>query len=215
MTQPANDAEALRDAFSSSIEIAGDGNDCPSAEALWESAHGQLGAQDEEGILMHVGECPACATAWRVARDLAADSPGKKVRKRSGWLPMAAAAAIGFLLIGFGYVMWTGRSDIAPVYRAGGGEWLQSQVPEEEVLPRDRCLLRWTAGPEGTVYQLRVTDERLDVLARGRGLEEAQYLVPEEALLDLPPGSRIVWQVTARLPDGTTVDSTSFISRIE
>ena len=39
--------------------------------------------------------------------------------------------------------------------------------------------------------------------------------VPEDALRELPAGASIVWQVTARLPDGTTADSTSFISRVE
>lgn len=212
--------EELRDAFAASIESMGDGTTCPGPDALWESASETASPRHDEAVLLHVGECPGCAAAWRVGRNLASDSPAQAagVGSRRGrfawWWPVAASAAIAFVLIGLG-VPDRRAERSSPVYRAREGEWLQSQVPGEDGLPRSRCWLRWTAGPEGTTYQVRVTDERLELLARGRGLEDAEFLVPQEALGDLPSGAKIIWQVTARLPDGAIVDSPGFISRIE
>jgi hypothetical protein len=155
-----------------------------------------------------------------MARDLAQEADGRREHRggsrfeHSRWFPLAAAAAVVISLAAIAVLYWP-PSDMAPVYRAPGGEWLQSAIPEEAPLPRERCLLRWTPGPEGTVYQVRVTNQKLDVLARAGGLEAPEFLVPVEALEGVAPGARIVWQVTARLPDGKKVDSTSFLARVE
>lgn len=210
MNRPNEEIETLREAFSASVRVAGEGRDCPQTEAVWKSARRELEPSEEDAVLMHIGECPACAAAWRIARDLTEDLS----RRRSfRWVPLAAAAAVALVLVGVGLLDWPTRDDA--VYRAGGDRWLQSLVPEDRILSRQDCLLRWTPGPEGTTYQVRVTDERLDFLARGRGLAVAEFRVPEAALEDLPPESKIFWQVTARLPDGTVSDSTSFVSRVE
>ena len=57
--------------------------------------------------------------------------------------------------------------------------------------------------------------EDLRVIAEARDLDAAEYTVPTEALVDLPSGSRIVWQVHANLPDGRRLASRSFVQSLE
>ena len=84
-----------------------------------------------------------------------------------------------------------------------------------ETLPREAFLLRWNPGPEGSTYDVRVTTEELDLLAQGRRLDRAEFLVPAEALRDLPSGTHVYWQVNAHLPGGRRVDSDSFLAVVE
>lgn len=212
--------EALREAFAATFHQARDGRDCPPSETLWRSARGELEQGEEDRVLLHLGECSACAAAWRMARDLAEEAadarqaPARRWRS-SLWVPLAAAAALIVVVISIGLLSLVDEEAPAPVYRAGESDWLKPDLPSGQALPRDRCLLRWSAGPQGTTYQVRVTTETLDLLARGRRLERAEFLVPASALEGLPPGASILWQVTARLGDGRTVDSETFVSRIE
>jgi hypothetical protein len=221
MTRNDKGYEELRETFSASVEVAGDGSSCPPWEELWESARGELGRQDEDRILMHVGECPACAAAWRVAYDMAEDSTGGEAstRERGGrpswWIPLAAAAVFVLAMVGLNVFDRAPLDDAGPVYRTQEREWLKSLVPEDEPLPREDCLLRWTPAPEGTTYQVRVTTESLDLIDVGRALKEPEFRVPASALERLPSGSEIFWQVSARLPDGRQAESEAFVSRIE
>ena len=52
--------------------------------------------------------------------------------------------------------------------------------------------------------------EALAELASAEGLPSPQFQVPAPALAGLPPGSRLYWQVTAVLADGTRVTSPTF-----
>jgi len=220
MTRVDDSQETLLDAFAASIEVAGDGRACPTWEAIWKSAHRELERREEDVILMHVGECPACAASWRMARDLALDAadrpaaPVNKMPRRMAWMPLAAAAVLVVAVAGVG-IMWIAPDEQEPAYRTIEGEWLRPEIPLEEPLARDDCLLRWTPGPMGSTYKVRVTSENLEIISVGRWLDEPEFLVSATALEELPPGSRIFWQVSARLPDGHRVDSASFISRIE
>lgn len=214
MIRADHDRETLCEAFAASMETAGDGRSCPAWEDLWSSAHGEMDRTGEDGILMHVGECASCAAAWRVARDLATDHAVGKRRRRFSLMHLAAAAILVVAVAGLG-VVWLTPDDPAPVYRAMEGEWLQPEIPLDTPIARDDCLLRWTPGPVGSTYHVRVTGENLELLSVGRWLDEPEFLVPASALEELPPGSVLLWQVSARLPDGRNVDSGSFISRIE
>jgi hypothetical protein len=212
--------EDLRDAYRGALRVPSEGRECPPGEDVWRSAREELDLREDEEILLHIGTCSACAASWSMARDLAQETPGLKEQgggnrfEHIRWVPLAAAAAVVISLAALALLYWP-PTDTAPVYRAPDTEWLRATIPESVPLPRQRCLLRWTPGPEGTVYQVRVTSQKLDVLAQAGGLEAPEFLVPEEALETLAPGSRIVWQVTARLPDGKRVDSTSFLVRVE
>jgi hypothetical protein len=148
------------------------------------------------------------------ARDGRAIVPARR-RKPSRWVPIAAAAALVVVAGVVSVQVLRERTPATPVYRSPGADWLRSELPADGALARDHCLLRWTPGPEGTTYQVRVMSEDHDPLARGRRLDRAEYLVPAAALGELPSEARIFWQVTARLPDGRTVDSETFDGRVE
>ena len=60
----------LRESIAGTAELLGDGADCPDAERLVLSGRGELTPIDDEGVLLHIAECTACATAWRIAREI-------------------------------------------------------------------------------------------------------------------------------------------------
>ena len=214
-------SDSLREAFQSDAEILAGGERCPAAERIWRSVEGELDAPENDSLLRHVGECGACAAAWRLARDLSRSS-GKKREPvaagrgdRFGGLPMLAMAAALVLAAALGSQLFGPWRMEAPAFRTQQAEWLTPVGEDGESLPRDQFLLRWAGGPEGSTYDVRVTTEELDLLATGRSLEQPEYQVPAEALADLPSGARVYWQVTAHLPGGRRVDSGSFLTRIE
>ncbi len=131
------------------------------------------------------------------------------------WFQMAAAAAVVVVAVGLGVVFLSPEEERAPVYRAQEGQWLLSTVDLEKPLARDRFVLRWTAGPEGTFYDVRVMSAKLEPVARAIGLDRPEYEVPGEALAEVESGSRILWQVTALLPDGQRVESETFFAVVE
>jgi hypothetical protein len=96
-----------------------------------------------------------------------------------------------------------------PAYRAQPGESITSLVPEGTVLPRARCLLRWS-GPAGARYDLLVATSDMRPLVRVPRLEASEYLVAAGALAALPAGTRLLWQVEADLPDGSRLPSRTF-----
>jgi hypothetical protein len=130
------------------------------------------------------------------------------------WVPLAAAAA---LVVVVGLMLRQGpiRDDQPPQYRTGEEIAIQSLLPEEAPLPRSACLLRWSAGPEGSRYNVEVATADLEVIARARGLEREEFAVPANRLADLPPGAELLWRVEATLPDGRTITTPTFIARLE
>jgi hypothetical protein len=127
-------------------------------------------------------------------------------------LGVAAAAAVAL-------VMFTPVGDDLPVgqhgrFRAGRGAAIDSRLPDDASLPRDRFVLRWSSGPPGTVYTLEVAQEDLTELWRVEELETDRYRVPPHALADLPDGTVVLWRIDALLPDTTRVSSPVFRARI-
>jgi hypothetical protein len=221
MSGPETAHEDLRRAFAATFRTADDGKNCPPPEGIWESAHAHLARREDDDVIRHVGECSACAAAWRAARELEGEAAAGEVRStaprvrwgtRVSWVA-AAAAVLAVALI------WSpglfDRTDRQPTFRAWEGDWLQPAFEESTPLPKEDCVLRWTAGPEGTTYEVRVTGEDLALLTVGRNLAQPEFQVPEEAIAGLAPESSIFWQVTARLPQGRTVESVSFVTPLK
>lgn len=213
--------ESYRDAFASVAEIAGDGAECPSADLLWRSGHAELEPRRNEAVILHVGECTVCAAAWRLSHELARSGAPARVialRPRRRWRFVgvyAAAAGVVLAFIGVGIYRMAHRPEAPGTWRNQETEIVTSLIEDGELLPRDDFRLQWAGGPEGTTYDVVVSREDLRTLARGRQLDETSFVVPVEALRDLPPGAPIFWRVTARLPDGRTVASESFMVRLE
>jgi hypothetical protein len=212
--------DKLRAAFASVAEVAGAEAACPTVDVLWDSAAERCDRRQLESVILHMGECTACAAAWRLARELRRDQAGARVLAgpaqwfRRSWVQVAALAAVLVFAAGVAVQLRTASRDVASEFRGQEGDWIRSLVPEGKVLTRERCLLRWTPGPVHTVYDVRVTTEDLVPLARIRGSERPEFLVPSASLGRVPSGARIVWQVTARLPDARITDSSSFVNEV-
>ena len=67
MSLETQELNRLRQAFAEDCGCLGD---CPSPEALWAGAHGELGHHELRALLDHVSACADCAEDWRLAAEL-------------------------------------------------------------------------------------------------------------------------------------------------
>jgi hypothetical protein len=210
---PNRQDERLRAAFASLADGAPASPPCPDPDAIWQGARGELPPEVARGLVAHLSSCAPCAEAWRLARDLepAAPAPARSVAPRS-WLALAATIVIA---LGAAALWQWQRSDAPSEYRTTEDLVIRSLVPEDRPLPRARFQLRWTAGPAGTRFDVRLSSASLVTLVHVRGLTTSELVVPVERVADLPPGARLLWQVEARLPNGQRVASPTFMVRLQ
>jgi hypothetical protein len=210
----------MRELLARVADVTGDGDECPPTEQLVRSGRGELDPQENEEIVLHVSTCTACAAGWRIAREISSaeiDAPSAASRTVSHartWSYLAAAAVL-VMGVGLGYLLLSPDREEAPVYREQEDRLVRSTVEPESPLPRDAFLLHWTPGPEGTYYDILVSDVGLKTLAREEGLDRTEFRVPRDALAGLEPGGRVLWHVTAHLPDGREIESETFFARVE
>ena len=212
------EADSLRRALAGLSEVHADGKTCPDTGLIWDSAAERLSSRRNAAVIRHIGECTACAVAWDLARDLSAveERPAEVHAAGVGWMPLAAAAlvvvaiAVGALLIPRG-----SEPPVQPDYRDVAADWLVSEVPEDVALQRDSLVLHWSAGPGGTTYDVSVTDGSLQPLARAFGLDAPKFSIDPQDVAGVQPGGRILWRVTAHLPDNEIVVSMTFINTVE
>ncbi len=100
-------------------------------------------------------------------------------------------------------------------FRTQSDAGVQSLVPVDVPLPRGAFRLRWTHGPQGSRYQVRVTTEDLQVLATAADLTEPVFTVDPARLAALRSGASVFWQVDVSLPSGGRLTSPTFITRVE
>jgi len=100
-----------------------------------------------------------------------------------------------------------------PVFRNQDNDYKILPSPEAKSRPRSACNLRWNTGPDGTRYDLIVTDGELEILSTVKGLNQPEYTVPQGQI----PASteELLWRVTAHLPDGGSVSSETFTTVID
>jgi hypothetical protein len=173
-------------------------------ERVWGAVSGELSVKEREDVVDRTTRDPSWALAWRVAHDLWTDSGAERPPRRA-WRPGALYGGLAAALLVAMALFLVPRSPAPSTYREGVAPRIESLVPDGAGLSRSACVLRWK-GPAGAVYDLRVTSADLAVaLPLVSGLKAPEYRVPEEFLSRLPAGARLLWQVTARLPDGTVV----------
>lgn len=203
-------------------------DDCPDPDLIFETAMGESSVEKTRVLADHCVACPACTIAWKMARELAlqADQPMPAAAEESidgrwaaplwrRWIPAAAALAASLALVAL-LVPWReARDPQDSVLRTLGDTTIESHISEDEALAADRFVLRWSAGPEGARYDVRVTDRRLNLLARAISLEQPEFKVPAAALEEMEPGSVVLWQVEAALPDGQRIVSRTFATRLD
>ncbi len=217
MTLDERDGERLRQAFAGMAERAVPRDDCPRPDVLWAAVHGERPPDEVHRLVAHTSECGVCAEAWRLARDLRGTAAGPAVDPATSpgvawwgsWGSLAAAAGVAALA--FSAVWPSGPA----VERAPAAPTLRALPADNQRLPRDRAVLRWTPGPPRSRYDIQVATVDLRILTRARGLDVPELALPAAALAALPRGARFVWQVEALLPDGTRITSPTFVAILE
>jgi hypothetical protein len=215
MSDTGHDVERLRHELRQQTEAKGDGAACYRVETLWESATGRLARAENRAVVLHIAACASCATAWELARELA---PAGEVADRAPatswrrWVPAVAAAV---LLAAVALWLWKPAEVHEPIYRDTSGDWIVSELEADRSLDRGECTLHWSAGPEGTTYDVRVTTADLTPIAQGLDLSEPRFRVGPSSLASVPAGEIILWRVTARLPDGRKVSSSTFRTPVD
>ncbi|HET6277506.1 MAG TPA: hypothetical protein VFG08_01840, partial [Candidatus Polarisedimenticolia bacterium] len=193
---------------------------CPEPDRILAAALGERPVEENRALASHAALCPSCAIAWRLARDYAVEfgmSLGERrppARAGSGRGALAAAAAA--ILVITALLTWSRQEPPpAPAFRSGPGDTIESLVPEGGALPASSFVLRWSAGPPGCRYNVRVTDRSLNLLAGARALGQPEYTVPPASLAGVEPGSLILWQVEAIRQDDSRISSLTFSARLE
>jgi hypothetical protein len=170
--------------------------------------------------------CPSCAAAFRLARGLSQEKHREEARGEAQvvplsrpvqrpWLrwaaPLAAlAAAVALVILVPGG--WRNRPE---PFRGGEPGEIRSHLSEGATLPRGQADLRWSAGPPGARYEVRVLTRDGREIAVESGLEAPQYRIPPSALTGAPAGTLLYWQVRALQPDGKSTVSKTFSVRLE
>ncbi len=122
--------------------------DCPDPSRIWDAVHGGAKEEEVDALLEHSLECPACAMAWRLARELSSQSRlteprAQRVtqvrnltahRVRPAWVWTAGLAAAALLAVG-GAVLWRelglGARQAGPEQVAA--RWANLEVPVLEL----------------------------------------------------------------------------------
>jgi hypothetical protein len=211
----------LRRAFASLSQPAPAPAACPAPEKIWEAVRRELPPAEIRQIVEHTAACASCAEDWRLAVALQKPETVSNVipaaerfklgQRMRNW-GLAAAAVLALAVIGVPLV----KQVNGPADYRGGEATIQSLVEEGQALPRNQFLLRWSA-PEtpGATYGVEVSTEDLRVIASEDDLREPRLLVPAHALSGLPPGTRLLWKVTAELPEGGDVTSKTFVTTVQ
>jgi hypothetical protein len=209
----------LREAFAALGERAAPGPACPEPDRLWAAATAESPVEERHEIIAHTASCASCAAAFRLARGLSEDAsrqvePHGRLLQRPWlrWAAPLAAVAAALILVVLVPGMW--RNEPAP-YRGGESREIVAEIPEAAVLPREQADLRWSPGPPGSRYEVRVLTSEGREIAVEADLTTPQYRIPPPALQGVEAGSVLYWQVKAFPPEGTSVASKTFSVRLE
>nr|WP_216669550.1 hypothetical protein [Corallococcus exiguus] len=206
------------------------------ADLVWRAVRQELPVEERRAVIERVAADPAWAQAWRLAKAMSqaaaeaergapavvpatgVEAPAKVVsltarRFWQGRQAMAAMAATVVVLVGAVVVVRQQQAQVDPTrIRGGAAEAITSQVPDATALPREQFVLRWSGVPQAVSWSVQVSSEDLKVFHRAERLESREYTVPVDVLAELPSGARVLWQVEARLPDGSVQRGSTFVN---
>jgi hypothetical protein len=188
-------------------------------ERIWLAVSGELPAAERRELVDRMATDAACAEAWRVANELwqalqaqaEAVAPARAPGWKSPWLAAAAALVVS-TAVG---VVWLLNKPSGDEFRASPDYVVESLVPADVSLPRNAFRLRWTPGPRGSRYELRVMTADLQLLAMPGDLSTAEVVLDQAVLSNVPGGASILWQVDVVLPTGQRMTSTTFTTPVE
>ena len=155
----------LRDAFEALSRDAAFTTECPAPERLWAGARGELPPAEVEPLALHVGDCGACAEAWRLARDFGTPAVyAAPARAVPVWMPAAAVIVLASGLALF-YVSRTGPPSDTPATVAAPPSFT---IPIEKAPIRvsTRYALTWRGADEGRLF-LEALKQALEPYERG------------------------------------------------
>jgi hypothetical protein len=211
--------ENLRAAFQSLGETSREEPSPEDLERIWRAVGDELPASERRELVDRMATDAGLAEAWRAAREMRGAAPGETTVEKpparfwtASWL---AAAAVLLVSITAGLVFQL-SSTPRDTFRDGDHYVIESAVPSEATLPRDDFRLRWTAGPQDSRYQVRVTKEDLQVLTTVSDLTVPELVLAPDLLASVPSGGRIFWQVDVTLPGREgSASSPTFIVRVQ
>ena len=221
MNERREEYERLSRAFAARTQSRGR-EECPDAEKIFEAAAGNLTRDQRMTVLDHVAQCADCTEAWRFAMEsgarpvVAEESSASIPQGRTRWMPMRQAALMASVVLAVGITAYLGRpiSDETPRYRDAVEPLAPaSRVPEN--LPRDRFVLKWSPGPQGSSYSVRLSTADLTLLLVQHNVASPELTVPASALTQVKSGDRLLWQVEVRLPNGQQVPSETYVVTLQ
>jgi hypothetical protein len=212
--------EKLREAFQALADTSRDGPAPAELDQIWRAVSGELPASERRELVDRTASDPALAEAWRVAQELwrashpIAQTAGQAPVWMRSWM---AVAAVLVVISGITVGLFVQRARLAreETFRDPGHYLLEALVQADSTLPRDAFRLRWTPGPQGSRYQVRVTTEDLRILTTVSDLSVPELVVSRDLLSNVASGARVFWQVDVTLPGGETVSSQTFVVRVQ
>ena len=149
---------------------------------------------------------------WEASPGTLASTPQpRRMFQAPSWFAAAAVLIVG---VAGGLFFWVNRSP-GDAYRDQPGYVVESLVAPDTALAREAFRLRWTPGPAGARYQVRVTTEDLRVLSSATELTAPELVLERSLLTNVPSGARVLWQVDVALPSGEHVSSQTFVVRVQ
>lgn len=218
MSEGENDlTRRLREGFAALADDAPAGEPLD-AERVLRAARGELPPAETAALAERAASDPVVAEAWRLALALeraSALAPVVPISSGRRWRWMAGLAAAAAVTAGIvAPLLYTQHRRQPASMRGLNAAEVASRLGDAEALPRERFLLRWSAGPDSSLYDVVVSDGDLNVLFRGRQLETPELLVPEAAFEPLASGAEVLWRVEVLAPDGSRQSSETFVQRL-
>ena len=202
--------------------------ECLAAETLLAGVRGELPPRELRNALDHLASCASCCEDWRLAAaverqtsesaTVASPRPAARViQGRFGsWRPLTAAAALAAgLLIAVGVYRTGVLSPQPPTFREAGDTAVHSLLAAGQALPRQGAVLRWAAVPGAASYDVRISTDDLRPVQTADNLTATEYRIPDAAVAALPAGTKLLWQVEAVFPDGTSRSSATFTNPLQ
>jgi hypothetical protein len=190
------------------------GQGCASPEEIWDAVSGRLGQVRVGELVDHTIRCGDCAQLWRLARE--AHAAGEEPRPATvvrpwRWVRWTGVGAAG--LAAAAMLLLVARRPAVENPERGSPEARIVSTTARE-LPREAFLLRWAPVGPGARYHIEVVLADLTEIDRAAELQTPERQVPVAALERVPSGTDVLWRIEARLPDGETVSSAPFRTRI-
>lgn len=228
MSRSPDDFETLARAFAARDLSRAEPTECPNPELLFEAAAGGLELEQRLTIVDHVSGCAECSQAWRLAMELGA-RPGRAIERSHGtsifppaWMmhakifgrPQFAWAATVIVAVGIAAYLGFPVRQQPPQYRQAANPLAPMSLIAGQ-LARDRFLLRWSPGPPGSTYTLRLSTVNLDLLLFKEEITTTEFLVPDTVLAHVASGQQLLWQVETRQQNGQRVASATYTVILE